>query len=144
MTFGTNDITVPSTFIADLDIWLKLDSCPSTPTITRPYPASNPRSGVTRITYGPCAQGTYVVADSIQGEGHQWPDPTRLNQSDEVWAFFQQFTLNGPVTGVRQQIFPVARELISVSYSSGIVRLQGAGEKSRVRVIDTRGREVAA
>lgn len=67
MTFGTQDITVPSTFIDDLNIWLKLDTCPSTPKITRPYPPTSPNSGVTRITYGPCAQGTYVIADSIQG-----------------------------------------------------------------------------
>lgn len=33
MTFGTQDISATSTFIDDLTIWLKLDSCPSTPTI---------------------------------------------------------------------------------------------------------------
>jgi len=143
MTFGTQDMGTPSTFIADLNVWLKLDSCPSTPKITRPYPSTSPNSGVTRITYGPCAQGTYVIADSIQGEGHQWPDSKRLNQSDEVWAFFKQFSLQKG-TAVQQQSLSTAREPMSALYASGIVRLRGAGEKSRVQVIDTKGRLVAA
>jgi poly(3-hydroxybutyrate) depolymerase len=145
MTFGTSsqEMGLPSSFIADLNIWLTLDSCPSTPTITHPYPASNPNSGVTRVSYGPCAQGTYVIMDSISGEGHQWPDASRLNQSDEVWAFFKQFSLN-TATAITQQKFSLAHEPIAISYSSGIVRLQGTGEKSVVRVIDTKGREVAA
>jgi poly(3-hydroxybutyrate) depolymerase len=143
MTFGTQDIGATSTFLADLNIWLKLDTCPSTPTITRPYPASSPNSGVTRITYGPCAQGTYVVADSILGEGHQWPDASRLNQADEVWTFFKQFSLNGATT-IHQQQFAMAREPLSASYASGTVRLTGVKEKCKVRVFDVNGRLVAA
>ena len=38
----------------------------------------------------------------------------------------------------------MARESISASYSSGTVRLQGAGEKCRVRVIDTKGTLITA
>jgi poly(3-hydroxybutyrate) depolymerase len=132
LTFGGQEDV--SSFLSDLNIWLKLDTCPSTPTITRPY------TGVTRVSYGPCAQGTYVIMDSISGQGHQWP--TKLNQSDEVWAFFKQFSLN-TATAITQQKFSLAHEPIAISYSSGIVRLQGAGEKSVVRVIDTKGREVA-
>ncbi len=143
MTFGTNDITAPPTFIADLDIWTNLDSCPSTPTITRPYPATNPNSGVTRISYGPCAQGSYVVADSIQGEGHQWPAANRLNQSNEVWAFFKQFSLNNP-TEVRLLKLNAARDPISATYLSGIVRLRGVGENTRVLVRNTKGGAIAA
>jgi poly(3-hydroxybutyrate) depolymerase len=143
MTFGTKDVTVPSTFIDDLNIWLKLDTCPNTPKITRPYPASSPNSGVTRISYGPCAQGTYVIADSIQGEQHQWPDAGRLNQADEVWVFFKQFTL-APETAVRQQPAAAVRQSTAVSYCSGAIRFQGVGEKSRVRVVDVKGGLVAS
>jgi ferredoxin-NADP reductase len=81
--------------------------------------------------------------DSISGEGHQWPDASRLNQSNEVWAFFKQFSLNS-TTAITQQKFSLAHEPIAISYSSGIVRIQGASEKNRVLVIDTKGREVAA
>jgi len=145
MTFGTKDMGDPSSFMADLKIWLKLDSCPSTPTIIRPYPSSNPNSVVTRITYGPCAQGSYVIADSIQGGGHGWPTDTKtsVNQADEVWAFFKQFTLNGPVTGVNQPKIAAVREPVSASYSSGIIRLQGVSDKCIVKVINTKGITVA-
>jgi poly(3-hydroxybutyrate) depolymerase len=137
MTFGTQDYGATSTFLADLNIWLKLDSCPNTPTITQPY------SNVTRISYGPCAQGTYVVADSILGGSHIWPELNKVNQSNKAWAFFKQFTLKGPATAVHRQTISMARDPISISYSSGVVRLQGIGEKCPVRVIDTKGRLVA-
>jgi poly(3-hydroxybutyrate) depolymerase len=133
LTFGAQEDKV--SFVNDLAIWLKLDSCSSTPTVTRP------QTGVTKITYGPCAQGTYAIMDSISGQGHQWP--TKLNMAEEVWTFFKQYSLSGN-TAVRQQAVAVTREPISVSYSSGTVRLQGAGEKYRVRVINTKGRLVVA
>ena len=133
LTFGAQEDKV--SFVNDLTIWLKLDSCSSTPTVTRP------QTGVTKITYGPCAQGTSAIMDSISGQGHQWP--TKLNMAEEVWTFFKQFSLDAN-TAVRQQALAVTREPVSVSYSSGIVRLQGAGEKCRLQVIDIRGRLVTA
>jgi poly(3-hydroxybutyrate) depolymerase len=132
MTFGSQEGA--ASFFQDRDAWLKFDSCPSTPT-------RSTKSGITRLSYGPCTQGTYVIVDSIGGQGHQWP--TKQNQAEEVWAFFKQFSLSG-TTAISQQTRNVAREDISATYSSGIVRLQGAGEKCRVRVIDTKGRLVSA
>jgi len=145
LTFGTKDLYPSAQFITCLTRWAGLDSCPATPVVTRPYPATNPQSVVTRISYGPCAQGSYVVADSIHDGQHGWPtdSKTSVNQADEVWAFFKQFSLNGK-TAVYRQTIGVMSEHISASYSSGIVRLQGVGEKSRVRVMDTKGRLVAA
>lgn len=137
MTFGSQEGA--ASFFSDRDIWLKLDTCPATPTVTRPYPPSKPQSGITRLTYGPCAQGTYVVVDSIGGQGHQWP--TKLNQAEEVWAFFKQFSLEGS-TAAKSRISAKVSEQVSVSYISGIIHLQGVGEKSRVKVIDTRGRQI--
>jgi poly(3-hydroxybutyrate) depolymerase len=143
LTFGTNDMYPTSTFMAGVNRWVTLNGCPSTPQITRPYPASNPQSKVTRITYGPCSQGTYVVADSISGQGHQWPSSTNLNQAEEVWTFCKQFSLNSNTAIGKQTLAAIAREPVTASYSSGVVHLQGAGEKSQVRVMDTRGRLVA-
>ena len=122
LTFGAQEDK--TAFVKDLNIWLKLDSCPSTPT-------RSVKSGITRLTYGPCAQGTSAIMDSISGQGHQWP--TKQNQAEEVWAFFKQFSLNGS-TAVRREMFAAKRESISASYSSGTVRILGAKEKSRVRV----------
>jgi poly(3-hydroxybutyrate) depolymerase len=130
-TFGQSEGA--ASFIKDINVWLKLNNCPSTGT------ASKPSTSVGRVTYGPCNQGTYVVMDSILGQGHQWPK--KQNQAEEVWAFFKRFTLNN-TSAIRKQAPSMARESISASYSSGIVHLHGAGEKSRVRVIDTKGRLV--
>jgi poly(3-hydroxybutyrate) depolymerase len=142
LTFGAQEDK--TSFVNDINIWLKLDSCPSTPTITRPYPASNPQSKVTRVTYGPCAQGTYVIMDSISGQGHQWPSASNLNQAEEVWAFFKQYSLNGNSTSARQTMFAEPREPVSVSYASGAVHIRGAGEQCRITIIDTRGRQHCA
>ncbi len=151
ITFGTNDYGISngdvSSFMNDINAWLKADSCSSTPTRMRPYPPSNPKSWVTRVTYEG-ARGSEVMYDSVVGGGHEWAmdTTTRVNTSEEVWAFFKKFSLNGNSTDISQKTFSVARESISVSYSSGIVLLQGQdiGEKSQVRVIDTKGRLVAS
>jgi poly(3-hydroxybutyrate) depolymerase len=143
ITFGTKDMNPSATYMASVNRWAGIDNCPSIPVLTRPYPSSNPQSVVTRISYGPCAQGTYVVADSVRDGGHGWPTNTKtsVNQADEVWDFCKQVSLNGS-TAVYQQIVETRRP-VSVSYSSGVIHLKGVGDKSRVQVLDTRGRLVA-
>ena len=131
LTYGAQEDKVA--FVNDLNIWLDLDSCPSTPTVTHPV------TSVTRVTYGPCAQETYVIMDSISGQGHQWP--TKQNQAEEVWTFFKKFSIEDP-TGVARQTVTQATHPVTASYASGIVRLQGAGNNSRVKVIDTKGRQI--
>jgi poly(3-hydroxybutyrate) depolymerase len=121
-------------FVKDLQIWLKLDTCPATPTVTRPF------NGVTRVTYGPCAQGTYVIMDSVSGQGHMWPN--KMNTAEEVWTFFKQFSLKGTTATAGPQSAASVRIPISASYSSGIVRLQGTADKALVSVTDTKGRQV--
>jgi poly(3-hydroxybutyrate) depolymerase len=141
LKFGTNDVATPASFMSSVSSWLKLDSCPSTPVITRPYPSSNPKSKVTRLYYGPCAQGSEVVVDSVAGGTHDWVlnADTNVNTNEEVWAFLKNFSLKG-ATAIHPQLFSAAREAITASYCSGIVRLQGIGENCMVRVIDTKGR----
>jgi hypothetical protein len=112
--------------------------------ITRPYPSSNWNSLVTRLYYGPCDQGTEVIADSIRTGGHEWPMNTndRINNSEETWAFLKKFSLQ-TTTDIHQRTFSMTSENLFASYSSGIIRLQGTGENHLVRVIDTRGKLVA-
>jgi hypothetical protein len=144
LTFGTNDVATPEVFMQSVSAWLKLDSCPSIPVVTRPYPSTNPNSVVTRLYFGPCAQGTEVIADSIRTGGHEWPMNTndRINNSEETWSFLKNFSLKS-TTAVHKQIFSLAPDCISAFYCSGIVRLQGTGENGLVRVVDTKGRLVA-
>jgi poly(3-hydroxybutyrate) depolymerase len=146
LKFGTNEsVASVSQFMASVNSWLKLDSCPSTPVVTRPYPSTNPKSKVTRLSYGPCAQGSEVVVDTVAGGTHEWvlTADTNVNTSEETWAFLKNFTLKG-ATGVRRHLVSAAHDQISVSYSSGMVRLQGIREKCPVSVFDTRGRLVSS
>jgi len=122
-------------FVNDLAIWQKLDSCPSTSTVTKPV------SGVTKVAYGPCAQGSYVVMDSISGQGHQWP--TKQNHAEEVWKFFKQFSLKNTTGTIVQQKAAASTSPVGASYLFGSIRLKGVGDDCRVRVLDTRGRQIA-
>ena len=143
LKFGTNDVATVDKFMASVNSWLKLDSCPSTPVVTRPYPSSNPRSKVTRLYYGPCAQGSEVVVDTVAAGTHEWvlTVDTNVNTSEETWAFLKNFSLKGN-TAIHRQLFSAARDVNTASYCSGIVRLQGVGEKCMVRVVDTKGKLV--
>jgi poly(3-hydroxybutyrate) depolymerase len=142
LTFGTNEGFTGGTaaFMENVTKWLALCNCPTTPVVTSPYPSSNKNSLVTRLYYGPCDQGTEVIADSILTGQHEWPMNTsdRINNSEETWAFLKKFSIKS-ATGISRQTFSVARDAISASYCSGIVRLQGIEENCRVQVIDIKG-----
>jgi poly(3-hydroxybutyrate) depolymerase len=144
LKFGTNDVATPASFMSSVNSWLKLDSCPSTPVVTRPYPSTNPKSKVTRLYYGPCAQGSEVVVDTVAGGTHEWvlTADTNVNTSEETWAFLKNFSLKGNSSAKGRQLFSTARDAITASYRTGVVRLQGIREKCMVRVIDTKGRPV--
>jgi len=147
LTFGTQDYGIVngdvSSFMTDIKTWLKFDSNTTAPTRIRPYPTTNTKSVITRVTYK-CAQGTQVMYDSIVGGQHEWgmDTVTKVNTSEEVWAFFKQFSLPGS-TSILQHSVTATHDCISATYSAGIVHLQGAGDKCRVQVVDTKGRVVA-
>ncbi len=126
MTFGAQEGA--ASFLKDRDSWLKWDNCPSQETIAKPYPSSNPSSKAVRVAYGPCGQGTHVLVDSIIGQGHQWPGASNLVQADEVWAFFQQYTLNEssaiPTAGYD---YRPPRKAFPVSFAGGTMRLEWKG-----------------
>ena len=110
--------------------------------MTRPYPANNPNSVVTRLYYGPCDEGTEVIADSIRTGGHEWPMNTndRINNSEETWAFLKKFSL--PPTDVDIKRSYSKPTNVSASYNSGVVLLNGDMDGRQVRVVDIKGRNV--
>lgn len=140
MTFGAKE--GPPSFIRDLDAWVKLNKCPSTPTRISPYPASKPSSKIGRVSYGSCDQGTQVVMDSVSGMGHLWTGPAYRSQADEVWAFFKQYSLE-EATAVKASKPAASRRTLSVSLSGGVVRIERPGNASRSTVTDTRGKALA-
>jgi poly(3-hydroxybutyrate) depolymerase len=143
LTFGTSDMYSVATFMGAVKSWLKMDSCPSTAVVVRPYPPSNTKSVVTRLTYGPCAQGTEVMVDSIVGGTHEWPmnTSTKVNNSEEVWGFFKRFSLNR-TTGNNFQSYELTRKPLSVVYRAGIIHLEGTRLENWIQITDAAGRSV--
>ncbi len=145
LTFGTKDIATPAKFMSSTESWAKLNACPTTPTLSRPYPASNPNSLVTRIAYGPCKNGTEVIADSIQGGPHEWPMDTRtkVNNSEEVWTFFKKFSLGAAVSVAQKPERSLASPKVYVSYFGGLFELHPSSSPATATLIDAQGRAVA-
>lgn len=142
-TFGTNEGFAVSGFVESAVKWVDLNGCNTTPTVTRPYPAGNPNSVVTRLAYSGCRQGADVVVDSVKGGPHEWPmnTQTKINNSEEVWAFFKKYTLSGSTALPLPS--PAGRARFLARYSDGIIRLEGVDGNSRVRILDHRGRVIA-
>lgn len=140
MTWGASEGT---SFLADRDLWVGLNKCPSTnPTVTKPFPASTPNARGTLVSYGPCDKGSVVLMDSISGQGHQWPGTANGNHADEVWAFFKKYSLEG-TTGLEETDISRSGAAFAAVFRSGILRLEGLPSGARIRVTDTRGRAVA-
>jgi polyhydroxybutyrate depolymerase len=142
ITFGTNDVSDVASFMADLAIWKRLDTCTSSPVQQRPYPSTRPKSVVSRTTWS-CAHGSEVVIDSVIGGGHEWAMDTtsHVNTTEEVWAFFKRFTRDGTTSILPH---PVGRETLRASWVGGALRLEGIGTHERVRILDARGKQVQA
>jgi poly(3-hydroxybutyrate) depolymerase len=142
MTFGTQEGS--SSFMGDRDLWLGLNKCPSTaPTLTKPYPANKTNSKAGRAVYSNCAEGSSVVIDSITGQGHQWPSASNLNQADEVWAFFKQYSLKPDPTPALQSKPAPSHGSFMAFYQSGVVRLSGLDFDCKVSVTNAKGQVVA-
>jgi poly(3-hydroxybutyrate) depolymerase len=144
LTFGTNDIATPERFMQSASTWAKLDECPATPVIAKPYPATNPNSVVTRTTYASCKDGAEVVVQSVQGGPHEWPMDTRtkVNNSEEVWAFFRKFSLSG-TTALPRSVSPASERTGTVAFAQGMLRWDGIGSGAHLRVLDPGGRLIA-
>lgn len=144
LTFGTNEgfSGGSAAFMSNVTKWIEKCNCPKTPVVTRPYPSNNPNSVVTRLYYGPCDEGTEVIADSIRTGGHEWPMNTndRINNSEETWAFLKKFSLNS--TSVVMKGSYMKSSNISACYNSGIVMIKGVINGAHVRVVDIKGRNV--
>ncbi|MBN1760247.1 MAG: T9SS type A sorting domain-containing protein [Chitinispirillaceae bacterium] len=147
LTFGTDEGFEGGSagFMANVTKWIAMIGCPEIPEVTRPYPPSNPNSVVTRLYYGPCDDGTVVIADSIRTGQHEWPMNTndRINNSEETWAFLKQFSLPDE-TPVRKSVPSMMSVPVSATYNAGVIHLRGVEEVCPVRVIDTEGRLVVS
>lgn len=140
LTWGSQEAS--ANFLKSRDTWLKLNECPTTGTMTKPYPSSTPNTNRVRVAYGPCKENSQVIIDSIVGHGHYWPSQSNGNQADQIWAFLKQYSLE-KTTDLRPQASAKSRAPITVSYASGMIRLGGLREEARVEVTDTKGELIA-
>ena len=149
MTFGTNDVGTNnvadvSSFIADITTWSKLDTCNmASKKEVRPYPATNSKSVVARITYS-CASGTELMIDSVVGGPHEWAMDvsTKVNTTVEVWNFLKRFSLAG-TTALQPSRAKDLGTGFSATYQNGRVHLNGIESVRTVRVSDLKGAEIA-
>lgn len=95
-TYGTNEGFDVNGFVQSGQKWVELNGCTGSPTVLKPYPATNANSVVTRSNYTQCREGSEVAIMSVQGGTHEWPmnTQTKVNNSEEVWAFFKRFSLS--------------------------------------------------
>jgi len=90
-TFGTKPPTRDM-----IQRWAQALGCPSEPKSRRD------EGGVKAVGYGPCEQGSEVVAYTLEGHGHHWPggesalpeslagrNATKLRATDVIWEFFK-------------------------------------------------------
>lgn len=140
-TFGTNEGFDVNGFITSGDTWVKLNGCSTTPKVEKPYPASNTRSVVTRSTYSSCKEGADVVVQSVEGGTHEWPmnTTTKVNNSEEVWAFFKKFSLQSTtaLSPQKTKAQPGQRHSVSVS---GWFKWTGGQGQNQVPLVNIQGR----
>ena len=160
---GTADPLVPyggSTGIKSVEqtisFWLGKDNCSSVnDTVHYPDIDIHDSSTVERIHYASCGSGTEVMFYKITGGGHTWPNayidyiygPTNrdFDASQEIWNFFNRFTLNGPVNGV-EEVKSEIELSVSPNPSGGNYELQITNYKveqpTTVFVFDITGRKI--
>jgi poly(3-hydroxybutyrate) depolymerase len=144
LTFGTSDVSDVASFMTDVNTWFKLDSCNmASKKEVRPYPATNAKSVVARITYS-CAQGTELMIDSVVGGTHEWAMDvsTKVNTTVEVWNFLKRFSLAG-TTSLEPASPQTAGTAESATYRNGRVHLNGFGSARTVRITDLKGARIA-
>ena len=93
-----------------LEQWVSHNGCPEKPvlelTIQGPYGTEEMNHTATNISYGPCRDGVQIIHWKLTGAGHVWPGrESRLEDivgpatiiidaNEEIWNFFQQFSLD--------------------------------------------------
>lgn len=144
LTFGTNEGFSVDGFIKSGTDWVTLNGCNATPAVQKPYPATNANSVVTRSTFSSCREGTEVVTQSVEGGGHEWPMDTRtkVNNSEEVWAFFEKYSLQDPLD-ISRPSSPERAGGMRAIFAQGRITIHGVDGEARVRVFDARGMRVA-
>ncbi len=72
--------------------------CPAEPEVEQPYPASNTGSNTKKEYWGPCevdGMSSEIVLITIDGMDHWYTTGPDINESEEIWDFVKDYSLNG-------------------------------------------------
>jgi poly(3-hydroxybutyrate) depolymerase len=122
--------------------WLKLNGCPDTPVVTKPYPADNANSKATKKYYGPCRENSEVILVSVAGMAHDYATASKsfgIIESDEFWKFFKNHSL-GSVGISNPAMNGLAERRFSAGCHAGNIRIQSARKLRSVRIFDIQGK----
>src|ERR1035437_901183 len=100
---GADDGFVPYSRVQEcMDAWIKRNGCPTTPVVTKPYPADKPNSLSSKKYWGLGKEGVEVVLISVAGVGHWYcDDPNGVFTSQEIWNFCKKYSLKDGVPEFR-------------------------------------------
>lgn len=139
-----------------INFWLNKNQCSTvSDTVWVPNTNTTDSSTVQEIRYRSCGNGTEVWLYKVIGGGHSWPGATidyvygptnrDINASQEIWDFFNRFTLNGAV-GIPSEEPQQAAIKLFPNPSNGNCELQiadGGGDNPvEVSVLNTSGQIV--
>ena len=156
---GTADLTVPyATGAANsigveqtLAFWRDTNDCRHiTDTIDLPNTSTGDSCTVQRIDYAHC-DNSEVLFYKITNGGHTWPNGTigipaygytdrDISANDEIWKFFNRYTLDGPTAIEETTIDPTLN--IHPNPSTGILRIKTDSKINGTDIYDLTGRKV--
>ncbi len=105
----TNQRVLHPSVEGTLDQWISHNGCPENPvfeiTVRGSAGTEEEYHTATKIRYGPCRDGAQIIHWKLTGAGHVWPgrEPRLedivgpatmiIDANEEIWSFFQQFSL---------------------------------------------------
>lgn len=153
---GTADGTVPYNGTVGImptedviDFWLGKNVCSTAPELgTFPNSNTTDASTVSKALYRTCTEGVQVWLYTVNGGGHTWPGSAipfgvtnqDINASQEIWDFFNQFTLAGPV-GIQQTAAKIDLNVFP-NPANNVLNIQADEYISQVTVYNLLGEKV--
>lgn len=134
----TDDVVRYSGVEGVLSKWRTWNGCPTSPTTIKPYPAGKTGSMSARDLWSPCTKNGKTVEVALitnTGKGHWYSmDQAGAVSSVEIWNFSKRYSLASATSVERPRVGG-----LSVVWSEGRIRIEGAEGMDRVEVRDMAG-----
>lgn len=147
---GVADPYVPYAWAEEAaTFWTNHNGCDLSPVITD-LPDNNTTDGSTvqHLVYNNCGNDAAVEMFRITGGGHTWPSPFMnlsgygntnydISASQEIWKFFNRFSIHGSVAGTKEQEIPSLK--IYPNPATNTIHLSGITGSFHVKIVDAQG-----